>query len=55
MKTPYSVFLLTFDKHFERWIACTPSSLNVFLTLATQQHLEYHYKAFFETPYIKVA
>jgi hypothetical protein len=29
---------------------CTPLSANVFLTLATRQHLEYHCKALFETP-----
>jgi hypothetical protein len=38
--------------HLEKWIVCTPLSVNVFLTLATQEHLEYHYKALFETPYI---
>jgi hypothetical protein len=34
----------------ERWIVCMPLSVNVFITLRTQQHLEYHYKALFETP-----
>jgi hypothetical protein len=33
----------------ERWIVCIPSSADVFVTLATQQHLEYHCKALFET------
>jgi hypothetical protein len=28
---------------------CTPLSVNVFVTLATQQHMEYHCKALFET------
>jgi hypothetical protein len=34
----------------ERWIVCTPLSVNVFVTLATQQHLEYHCKALSEKP-----
>jgi hypothetical protein len=34
-------------QHLERWIVCTPLSVNVFVTLATQQHLEYHRKALF--------
>jgi hypothetical protein len=34
----------------QRWIVCTPLSVNVLVTLATQQHLEYHCKALFETP-----
>jgi hypothetical protein len=33
----------------ERRIVCTPLSVNVFVTLATQQHLKYHCKALFET------
>jgi hypothetical protein len=33
----------------ERWIACTPLRVNVFVKLATQQHLEYYWKALFET------
>jgi hypothetical protein len=36
----------------QRWLVCTPLSVNVFLTLATQQRLEYHCKALFETPCI---
>jgi hypothetical protein len=36
----------------ERWIVCTPLSVNVFQTLATQQHLEYRCKDLFETPCI---
>jgi hypothetical protein len=35
---------------------CTPKGqplcVNVFVTLATQQNLEYHCKALFETPYV---
>jgi hypothetical protein len=27
----------------EGWIVCTPSSVNVFVTLATQYHLEYKF------------
>jgi hypothetical protein len=33
----------------ERWIFCTPLSVNVFVTLAIEQHTEYHCKALFET------
>jgi hypothetical protein len=36
----------------ERWIVCTSLSVNVFVTLATKRHLEYHCKALFETPCI---
>jgi hypothetical protein len=36
----------------ERWIVCTPLSVNVFVTIATHQHLEYHCKALFEIPCI---
>jgi hypothetical protein len=36
-------------QHLERRIVCMPSSVNVFVTLATQLHLEYHRKALFET------
>jgi hypothetical protein len=35
--------------HLERWMVCTHLSANVFVTLATQLHLEYHCKAPFET------
>jgi hypothetical protein len=35
----------------ERWTVCTPLSVSVFATV-TQQYLEYHCKAHFETPYI---
>jgi hypothetical protein len=37
-------------QRLERWAVCTPLSVNVFVTLATQQHLEY----LFETPYTVV-
>jgi hypothetical protein len=36
------------------FIVCTPLSIKVFVTLATQSHLEYHCKALFETPCITV-
>jgi hypothetical protein len=36
-------------QHLERWIVCKPFSANVFVTLATKKHLEYHCKALFET------
>jgi hypothetical protein len=36
----------------ERGIVCTPLSVNVFITLATQQQLEHLSKALFETPCI---
>jgi hypothetical protein len=36
----------------ERWTVCTPVSVNVFITLATQQHLQYHCKRILETPCI---
>jgi hypothetical protein len=36
----------------ERWIVCTPLSVNVFVTLSSQQPLEYHCKSLFETPCI---
>jgi hypothetical protein len=42
-----------FTKTFvERWIVCTSLGVNVFITLTTEYHLEYHCKAVFETPYI---
>jgi hypothetical protein len=34
--------------YVERWIVCTPLSINVFITLATRYHLEYHCKALFK-------
>jgi hypothetical protein len=36
----------------ERRIVCTPLSVNVFVTLATQQQLEYHCKTLVEIPCI---
>jgi hypothetical protein len=38
--------------NLERWIFCTPLSVNVSVTLTTEQHLEYNCKIFFETPCI---
>jgi hypothetical protein len=40
-------FLLSIAQGVEQWIVCMPSRVNVFITLATQQHLDYHYKALF--------
>jgi hypothetical protein len=37
-------------QHLERWIVCTPLSVNVFVTFATQQHLECRCKAFLKRP-----
>jgi hypothetical protein len=34
----------------ERWIVCTPLIANVFVTLATQLHLEYHCKPVLKQP-----
>jgi hypothetical protein len=42
-------YKLSFDQGVEWWIACTPISINVFVTPATKQHLKYHCKALFET------
>jgi hypothetical protein len=36
----------------EQWIDCKLLSVNVSVTLTTQQHLEYHCKALFETLWI---
>jgi cobalamin biosynthesis protein CobD/CbiB len=33
----------------ERWIVCTPFSVNVFVTLAKQQHFEYTSEALFKS------
>jgi hypothetical protein len=35
-----------------QWVVCTPLSINVFVKIATQQHLEYDCKTLFETPCI---
>jgi hypothetical protein len=40
--------------HFKPWIVCIPSSVNVFVTLTTQLHLEYNYKAFLKHPALPV-
>jgi hypothetical protein len=45
-------YKLSVVEDVERLIVCTPLSINVFVTLATQYHLEYHCKALIETPYI---
>jgi hypothetical protein len=42
-------YKLSIVENLERRIVCTPVSINVFVTPATQQHLEYHLKAVFET------
>jgi hypothetical protein len=44
-----SVTKLSFFQGDERWLVCTPLSVNVSVTLAKQQHLDYHCKALFET------
>jgi hypothetical protein len=41
-----------FFEHLERWIVCTPLSVNVFVRLVTQYQLKYHCEAPFETPSI---
>jgi hypothetical protein len=41
-------YKLSVVQYLERWIVCT-LSLNVFVTLTTQQYLEYQCKALFET------
>jgi hypothetical protein len=41
-------YKLSMSQGAERWIVCTPLSINVFVTLAA--HLEYHRKTIFETP-----
>jgi hypothetical protein len=35
--------------HLELWVVYTPLSVNIFVILSTQQHLEYHCKEIFET------
>jgi hypothetical protein len=42
-------YKLTIVQAVEHWIVCTPLGVNVFVTLSTQQHLEYHCKALFQT------
>jgi hypothetical protein len=39
---------------FNIWMVCTALSVNFFVTLATQQYLEYHCKVIFETPCITI-
>jgi hypothetical protein len=45
-------YKLNVVKHLERRIVYTPLSINVIVTLATQQHLECQCKVLFETPCI---
>jgi hypothetical protein len=45
----YKLFII---QGVKLWIVCTPLSVKAFVTLATQQHLEYHCKALFKTPCI---
>jgi hypothetical protein len=40
--------------NLERWIVCTPLSVNVFVTLTTQYHLEYHFKVLLKHPTLPV-
>jgi hypothetical protein len=42
----YKLFII---QGVERWLVCKPLSVSVFVTLASQFHLEYRCKAFFET------
>jgi hypothetical protein len=43
---------LSIVQDVERWIVYTSINVNVFITLATQYHLECHCKALSETAYI---
>jgi hypothetical protein len=51
----FTLVKLTIVQDVERRIVYTPLSLNVFVKLATQQHLEYSCKALFETPCIYIS
>jgi hypothetical protein len=42
-------YKLSIVQHLEVWIVCISLNINVHVTLATEQHLEYHCKAFFKT------
>jgi hypothetical protein len=46
------VYKLSIVHGVERWIVCTPLSVNVFETLSTKKHLEYHCKALLVTSYV---
>jgi hypothetical protein len=46
------MIIMDFIQELERWIVCTPSNVNIFVTLATQQLLECHCKSLFATPCI---
>jgi hypothetical protein len=41
-------YKLSIVHHLEQWIVCTLLSVNIIVTLATQQHLEYLCKALFK-------
>jgi hypothetical protein len=45
-----NAYKLSIIQGVERCIVCTTLSVNVFMTYATPQHLEYHSKALCETP-----
>jgi hypothetical protein len=47
----FKAYKLSIIQHLERWTVCMPLREKVFVTIATQYYLEYHYKALFETPY----
>jgi hypothetical protein len=50
MKTfTLNAYKLSIVQRVRWWIVCTPLSINVFITLATQKHLEYNCKALLET------
>jgi hypothetical protein len=40
-------YKLSMIQHIGQWIVCRPSSVYVFIKLATQQHLKYHCEALF--------
>jgi hypothetical protein len=45
----YKLFIV---QYLQRRTVCTALSVNIFVTLATQYHLEYHCKALSELPSI---
>jgi hypothetical protein len=47
--TAYRLFIIQCFEGVERWVVCTPLSVNVFVTLATQQRFQHNCKALFET------
>jgi hypothetical protein len=48
--TPYFFYKQCIIQHLERKTVCTPLSVNIFVTLALQQHLEYLCKLFLKHP-----